>query len=111
MLRRFDKNFPLRIEFHHLVRRIVAQHVDQRRIHIQKSSVDARSVDSVHGALNERSVAGLRLAERLFMTLVIDRAGELLRNEGQDFLIAFSETHILAITLHHEHSECLTART
>ena len=43
------------------------------------------------------------------MPFVIDGARQLLRNEGQNFFVAFTETYVFAVALHHQHAESLVA--
>ena len=109
MGRGFEKNVLLRIKPHHVVRGIVAQHMDQRGIHIEESAIDARSINAVYRALYERAIPRFGMSQRFFVTLVVDRAGQLLRDERQDFLVALAETHILVIALNNQNSEGLVA--
>ena len=110
MGRGFQKNVLLRIKPHNVFRGIVAQHMDQCGIHIQKSAIDAGSINAVDRALYEGAIPRFGMPQRFFVTLVVDRARQLLRDECQDFLVAFAETHILVIALNNENSEGLVAR-
>ena len=106
----FQEDFPPGIEPDHFLRRFIAQHVYESGVHIEESAIQSRTIDPVDGTLHQRSIACLGLPQRLLMALMVDRAGELLRNESKNFFVAFSEAHIFAITLHDQHAKSLSSR-
>ena len=96
---RIDEDFAPRIEFEKSFDRPIPQHGDECRIHVQESSAESAAANSESGAQYQRAGAGFGAAQRLFIALVLDGRGQLLRNKFQNFAIPLPETGILAIAL------------
>ncbi len=77
-LLRIHKNFVIDVESKQLFDRRVAEHIDERRIHVQKSARYRAAANAKRRAQNDRARACFGTAQRLFITLVLDGRGELL---------------------------------
>ena len=92
----------LRIEQQNFLGRTVSQHRDQRRIYVQKSSFQARPVNSVDRTLHQRAVASFGAAKGLLVSLDLNRAGQLARDEGQNLFITLAIASVFGVRLNHQ---------
>ena len=97
-----------RIEQQHVLGRTVSQHRDQRRIYVQKSSFQTRAVDAVDRTLHERAVTSFGAAKGLLVSLDLNRAGQLARDEGQNLFVALAIANVLGVRLNHQCPESMT---
>ena len=96
---------PFRIEQQHIFHRLVAQHGNQRRIHIQKTPFQARTVDAIHRTLHQRTVTSFGTPERLLVALDLHRARQLAGYKREDLLVPFSIANVFRIGLDNQSAE------
>ena len=109
LLARIQKHVRVRIQRQQLFRRFISEHCDQRRIHIEKSSLQAGSINSINRALHQRPVARLRTPQCLLIAFVFNRARQLLRYELQNLFVLLIKTRTPAIALHRQNAESCIA--
>src|SRR6185437_10714820 len=75
------------------------------RVYIRKLVFEVPAEYAIDRALHQRAVTQLGVLQSLLVALVLNRAGNLLRNEGQDFLLPLSESNLFAVALHNQNAE------
>ncbi len=78
---------------------LIAQHLDQRLVHIFKTICQAGVVHPVDRALHQSAVTAFRFAQSFCVTLALYGAGHVLRDERQDVLFLFSIDGVFVVGL------------
>src|SRR5277367_677707 len=84
--------------------RSVAEHLDERGIHVEESSAESAAADTEGSAQDKGSRPGFGTAERLFIAFVLDGGGQLLGDEFENFTVALGEAGVLVIALDDQRS-------
>ena len=106
--------FPLPFDFD-IINSSAAQvfpfeHRHQRRVHIQKATIECGAVDAIHCALYQRAITSFGESKRLFVAFMLDCARHVLRNKGKNFFFLLPVADPSAVALHYQHAKGGIAR-
>src|SRR5208282_1680988 len=97
-----DEDVFLRIELQDFEGGVVTEHSDESGVDVEKMAFEAGTVDPGDSGLHQGAVAGFGAAQGLLVALAIDGGGQLLRDQGQNILIAVTEMSVLGIALEND---------
>ena len=95
----------MRIEGQDFESGVVAEHSDESGVDVEKVAFEAGTVNSVDGGLHQGAVADFGAAQGLLVALAIDGGGQLLRDKGENILVALAEMGVPGIALEHDRAQ------
>ena len=100
-----DENVFLGIEARDFEGGIVTEHSDESGVDVEKMAFEAGAVNSVDGGLHQRAVADFGAAQSLLVAFAVDGGGQLLRDQGENILVALAEADVFGIAFEDECAE------